>query len=141
MDEILDPESYEQLLKLRRDVYRGGAAGFVLGIVTTGLYHLGKMLVFPSFKSSNKNVMVGSLFLSAAGGSFIGANLAGRYSRHSTNFQRLKLLHPPNESEYSKLQNKVLEERNQGMNASFNRRYDAIRLSAGISTTDKKESS
>lgn len=140
MDEILDPESYEQLLKLRRDVYRGGAAGFVFGIVTAGLYHACKMLIFPSFKSSNKNVMVGSLFLSAAGGSFVGANLAGRYSRHSTNFQKLKLLHPPNESDYTKLQNKVLEERSQSMNASFNRRYDAIRLTTGISTTEKKDS-
>ena len=139
MDEILDPESYAQLLKLRRDVYRGGAAGFVGGIAAAGLYHVGNLLMFPSFKSSSKNVMVGSLFLCAAGGSFIGASLAGRYSRNKSSFKNLKLLHPPSESEYSKLQNKAIEERSQGMDASFRRRYDAIRLTTGVSTTDKKD--
>ena len=153
MEEILDKESYQQMLKLRRDIYYGGGVGFIAGITSTALYHMISMHLKPSFKPSNKNLLVGSLFLSAAGGSFLGALLGGKYSLHNT--ARQQVLSPHNgsikyvfknreassalETDYVRRQNEHRSQMESEMDASFVKRYEAIKSRFVISS--KEESS
>lgn len=141
MDEILDPESYEQIRKLRRDVYIGGAWGFVGGLCLSVGYHLVRMSLSPGFKSSNKNNIVASVFLSGAFGSFVGSHYGGKLSQYNFS-KKLPLMMNPigqQQTEYTKLQSKHRDEIVQDMDASFARRNEAIRQRVGISsTTDTK---
>jgi hypothetical protein len=137
MEEVLDAESYQQLIRFRRDVYRGGAYGFIGGMILTAAYHAGRMLTTPSFKSSNKNIMVGSLFLCASGGSFLGAHLGGKYSLYNFSNKKYNTLtpHPSQQSEYSKIRSQAEQDRVKESEDSYSRRIDAIRKTTGVSSS------
>lgn len=139
MDRVLDTESYEDLLAVRRDVYIGGGIGFLFGSFTCASYHGYKLMKSssPKLSLSNKNIMLGSLLLCATGGSFLGAQIAGKYS--TSRRSKYKFLREnENDTEYIQLQKKNANEILQNNDASHIRRYESITANRIVEKRDNE---
>lgn len=124
----IDTETEGRLKEVRKEVWKGGLKGVVIGGILGGAGHCAVVKFFPqASKKLNRNTLMATILLATAVGSFLGSVVNGKNSVQYIGdiFKRGS----NSASTYQNQLNKNEQELIESFDESFKRREEAIRNS------------